>query len=87
MIRTISLALFLLAGAAHADTWEQSTWRRTAFYRATISTEQAVPGTLQVAAVDSYEVWFNGEHVGSGSDWTQVLTVPVELDSGANHLA
>jgi hypothetical protein len=87
MIRAISLALFLLAGAVHADTWEQTTWRRTAFYRATLSTEQAVPGTLQVAAVDSYEVWFNGEHVGSGSDWTKVLTVPVELDSGANHLA
>ena len=87
MIRAISLALFVLATAAHADTWEQTTWRRTAFYRGTISTEQAAPGTLQVAAVDSYEVWFNGEYVGSGSDWTQVLTVPVELDSGVNHLA
>lgn len=87
MINAISLALLLLAGAAHADTWEQTTWHRAAFYRGTISTEQAVPGTLQVAAVDSYEVWLNGERVGAGSDWTQVLTVPVQLDSGANHLA
>jgi len=64
----------------------QSTWRDTIYYRATFSADSEVTALLQVAAVDSYEVFFNGRPAGSDSVWTRMSAYQVAVESGDNDI-
>lgn len=64
----------------------QSTWRDTIYYRATFSADSEVTALLQVAAVDSYEVFFNGRRAGSDSVWTRMSAYRVAIESGDNDI-
>ena len=62
-------------------------WRTAIHYRNTFTAEGARPGTLYVAAVDSFQVWFNGQSVGAAAEARRASGIPVELVNGGNHIA
>lgn len=73
--------------ARSADTWKEEAWRSAIYYRASFSMDGAMEGLLHIAAVDSYEVYVNGDLVGSDSVWTRMRTYPVSLKTRNNDLA
>lgn len=80
-------ALLVLGAAAHAATFEQSTWERTIYYRAAFTSPGPGDAVLRVAAADSYEVFLNGARVGADSVATQAGRFEVALAGGDNDLA
>jgi len=74
-------------GGSEAATWEQSTWRSTAYFRNTFEADEAFAAFLHVAAVDSYEVYLNGVLVGADSVWTRMQKIAVDVESGDNDIA
>ena len=81
-MRFISLFVLCCTGAATAQTWEQSSWRSTTFYRTNFVSPAALEGQLHVAAVDSYEVYFNGELLGGDSLGTRMGAYAVQVQEG-----
>ena len=88
------LTIFLLsaiavAGESQTPAWEKTSWRQTLYYQTTygadIDSDQEV--VLHVAAVDSYEVYFNGALVGVDTLQAQMTTYPVTLSKGDNFIA
>ena len=71
-MRFVSLIVLCCTSAATAQTWEQSSWRSTTYFRSNFVSPAAVEGQLHVAAVDSYEVYFNGELLGGDSLGTRM---------------
>ena len=89
-VRIAGLALLtgLLAwGVSGAATWEQSRWRGAVYYRATFDPDMTADALLHVAAVDSYEVYFNGTLVGTDSVWTRMSGYEVAVKDGRNEIA
>ena len=76
-MRFISLIVLCCTGVATAQTWEQSSWRSTTFFRSNFVSPAALEGQLHVAAVDSYEVYFNGELLGGDSLGTRMRAYAV----------
>ena len=84
---TRAIAALLSPGrSSAAETWEQDAWRGVTYFRSTVAVERAVPGTLFVAAVDSYAVHLNGVVVGVDSVWTRMQAIPVALLAGDNDI-
>lgn len=85
-----ALALVLvvaLTTAAAAQPQEITTWRTAIRYRTTFEADSAATGTLYVAAVDSFAVWFNGEPAGGDSVATRAAQIPVTVTEGDNDIA
>ena len=72
--------------AADPGSLVQSTWPDTIHYRATFVSPAATTGSLHVAAVDQYEVFFNGVRVGADSLWTRMTAHEVGVASGDNDI-
>ena len=82
----VGLVLAVLSPAAAAE-WQIAQWDQTVHYRLTFNAAEATPAALRLTAVNEYEVFLNGDSVGSDGDWTTVEERAVELQGGANHLA
>ena len=82
----VGFALAVLSPAAAAE-WQIAQWDQTVYYRLTFNAAEATPAALRLTAVNEYEVFLNGESVGSDGDWTTIEELAVELQGGANHLA
>ena len=81
-IRFISLIVLCCTAAATAQTWEQSSWRSTTYFRSNFVSDAALEGQLHVAAVDSYEVYFNGVLLGGDSLGTRMQAYAVQVEEG-----
>ncbi len=83
------LALLAIGNQSKAATWEQTTWSGTIYYRTTFDAEieSDMEGTLHVAAVDAYEVYFNGTLMGEDAVWNQMKSYPVTIERGDNEIA
>ena len=82
----VGLVLAVLSPAAAAE-WQIAQWDQIVYYRLTFNAAEATPAALRLTAVNEYEVFLNGDSVGSDGDWTTVEERAVELQGGANHLA
>ena len=80
-------APFGSGAGADRGSFEQTAWGDTVRYRATFGALAGMTGFLHVAAVDEYEVYFNGVHVGSDSLWTRMTAHEVAVETGANDIA
>ncbi|MSR82416.1 MAG: hypothetical protein EXS58_05750 [Candidatus Latescibacteria bacterium] len=85
------LPLFLALSWLHPEssagsTWQDTTWTSTAYYRTQFSAAEAGPGTIEITAVDSYELSFNGTALGSDDDWTDAETYSVSIKKGKNEI-
>ena len=86
MLLVVGLVLTALSPAAAAE-WQIAQWDQTVHYRLTFNAAEATQAALRLTAVNEYEVFLNGDSVGSDGDWTTVEELAVELQGGANHLA
>ena len=66
-----------------AEEWSQSQWEQTVYYR--FSFKASGDAVLRLTAVDSYEVFFAGESLGTNDDWTTVKEYPITLEK-TNHV-
>ncbi|MDE2813370.1 MAG: discoidin domain-containing protein, partial [Gemmatimonadota bacterium] len=82
----VGFVLAMLSPAAAAE-WQIAQWDQTVHYRLTFNAAEATQAALRLTAVNEYEVFLNGDSVGSDGDWTTVEELAVELQGGANHLA
>ena len=82
----VGFVLAVLSPAAAAE-WQIAQWDQTVYYRLTFNAAEATRAALRLTAVNEYEVFLNGDSVGSDGDWTTVEELAVELQGGANHLA
>ena len=82
----VGFVLAVLSPAAAAE-WQIAQWDQTVHYRLTFNAAEATQAALRLTAVNEYEVFLNGDSVGSDGDWTTVEELAVELQGGANHLA
>ena len=84
----VALTVAHLAGRAGADSGSlvQDAWRDTIHYRASFSAAEEMTGALHVAAVDEYEVFFNGVLAGSDSLWSRMAVHPVAIVDGDNDI-
>lgn len=81
----LSLLLVVsLEGKSEGATWEQNRWNNTVYYRNTFSAEIDWEALLHVAAVDSYEVYFNGTLVGADSVSTRMQGYAITVVEGNN---
>ena len=89
MLRAFTVMAVACGTAVDADDHlvDLDRWRTAIHYRNTFAAEGARAGTLYVAAVDSFQVWFNGEPVGAAADARRSAEIPVELVNGGNHIA
>ncbi len=82
------LAVLTCIGASEGQSpFVQSTWRDTIYYRATYDAAEAGQALFNVAAVDSYEVFFNGDPVGSDAVGTRMAAHEVAVEDGDNEIA
>ena len=81
------MALFCAGPGEGQSPFVQSTWRDTIYFRATYEAAEAGQALFHVAAVDSYEVFFNGDPVGSDSVWTRMAAYEVAVQDGDNEIA
>ena len=81
------VAALLLGTTGHAEEWTADHWEQTVYYRHTLNAPEAGPALLRLTAADEYEVFLNGETIGSDDDWTTVEEYPVELKRRKNELA
>jgi hypothetical protein len=65
-------------------TGEWNRWNNTVYYRNTFSADIEWEALLRVAAVDSYEVYFNGTLVGADSVSTRMQGYPITVVKGNN---
>ena len=87
-LRPLLLAAALLVGTTgHAEEWTVDQWEQTVYYRHTLNAPEAGSALLRLTAVDEYEVFLNGEAIGSDDNWTTVEEYPVELKRRKNELA
>ena len=82
----VGFVLAVLSPAAAAE-WQIVRWNQIVSYRLTFNAAEATPAALRLTAVNEYEVFLNGDSVGSDGDWTTVEELAVQLQGGANHLA
>ena len=82
----VGLVLAVLSPAVAAE-WQIAQWDQIVYYRLTFNVAEATPAALSLTAVNEYEVFLNGDAVGSDGDWTTVEELAVELQGGDNHLA
>ena len=82
----VGFVLAVLSPAAAAE-WQIAQWDQIVHYRLTFNATEATQAALRLTAVNEYEVFLNGDSVGSDGDWTTVEELAVELQGGANHLA
>ena len=83
-MRFTSLIVLCCTGAATAQTWEQSSWRSTTYFRTNFVSAAPLEGQLHVAAVDSYEVYFNGVLLGGDSLGTRMQAYAVQVQDGSS---
>ena len=82
------LATALLVGSAgHAEEWTVDQWEQAVYYRHTLNASEAGAALLRLTAIDEYEVFLNGEAIGSDDNWTTMEEYPVELKRRKNELA
>ena len=81
------LLLMFFGTGGYAQSWEQTTWQNSLYYRTALRADTAGSGQLYIAAVDDYEIYFNGDQVGADSLWTRMGAYPVQVASGDNHIA
>ena len=87
-LRPLLLAAALLVGTTgHAEEWSVDQWEQTVYYRHTLNAPEAGSALLRLTAIDEYEVFLNGEAIGSDDNWTTVEEYPVELKRRKNELA
>ena len=87
-LRPLLLAAALLVGTTgHAEEWTVDQWEQTVYYRHTLNAPEAGSALLRLTAADEYEVFLNGEAIGSDDNWTTVEEYPVELKRRKNELA
>ena len=92
-VKYVMLALLLLgavgfaAERAFSEMWSQGTWGTTVYYLATFEADDAADGTIRIAAVNAYELYFNGEQVGADSLWTEMQEYPVQVAKSDNFIA
>lgn len=85
--------LFWLTIAATApdrgvgETWEESQWGNTLYYRCSLTAKEAAVGSLYVAAADEYQVYFNGALAGADSVWSRMAGREIDIAEGENHIA
>ena len=73
---------------AQADEIVIDQWGNTVYYRYSImSPGNDIPGVLRVTSVHDYEVFFNGESLGSDAQWTDMEEYNVTLGRSLNHIA
>ncbi len=89
MLRALPVMAVACGSAVTADDHlvDLDRWRTEIHYRNTFAAAGARPGTLYVAAVDSFQVWFNGAPVGEDAAARRAAAIPVELVNGGNHIA
>ena len=73
-------------GGAEQGSFVQGAWRDTIHYRATFGAAEEMTGDLHVAAVDQYEVFFNGVLVGTDSLWSRMTVHPIAIAGGDNDI-
>lgn len=87
MLWLVLAALLPWADPSNAQApFVQSTWRDTIYYRATFNADSDESALLHVAAVDSYEVYFNGRMAGSDSVSARLAAYEVAIESGDNDI-
>ena len=87
-LRPLLLAAALLVGiTGHAEEWAVDQWEQTVYYRHTLNAPEEGSALLRLTAVDEYEVFLNGETIGSDDNWTTMEEYPVELKRRKNELA
>ena len=87
-LRPLLLATALLVGTAgHAEEWTVDQWEQAVYYRHTLNAPEAGSALLRLTAIDEYEVFLNGEAIGSDDNWTTMEEYPVELKRRKNELA
>ncbi|MCY3789435.1 MAG: hypothetical protein OXH63_11675, partial [Gemmatimonadetes bacterium] len=67
----VGFVLAVLSPAAAAE-WQIAQWDQTVHYRLTFNAAEATQAALRLTAVNEYEVFLNGDSVGSDGDWTTV---------------
>ena len=89
MLRALAVMAVACGTAVEAEDHlvDLERWPTAIHYRNTFAAEGARPGTLYVAAVDSFQVWFNGEPVGAAAEARRAAEIPVEVANGGNHIA
>ncbi|MDE2734866.1 MAG: hypothetical protein OXI72_10770, partial [Gemmatimonadota bacterium] len=86
--RLLLLAAALLVGTTgHAEEWTVDQWEQTVYYRHTLNAPEEGSALLRLTAADEYEVFLNGEAIGSDDNWTTMEEYPVELKRRKNELA
>ena len=87
-LRPLLWAAALLVGTAgHAEEWTVDQWEQAVYYRHTLNAPEAGSALLRLTAIDEYEVFLNGEAIGSDDNWTTMEEYPVELKRRKNELA
>ncbi|MBM3279500.1 MAG: discoidin domain-containing protein [Candidatus Handelsmanbacteria bacterium] len=76
----------LLPGSSAGTAWQDTTWSSTTYYLTQFSAAEAGPGTIEITAVDSYELSFNGTALGSDDNWTDAETYSVSVKKGKNEI-
>ena len=78
------MELILIAAlSGHAATYRDSAWTRTVYYQCAINVKGS-KGKIRIAAVDSCEVYFNGELLGSNPDWREVREFSFDMKRKGN---
>ena len=86
-VALIFVALALVAiQRAQADEIVIDQWENTVYYRYSINCCSAAetPAVLRVTSVDEYELFLNGESLGSDSDWTTMEEYQITLGRRRN---
>ena len=83
----ILIGTLLAAMPSLGEEWTVEQWEQTVYYRYTFNAAEAASGLLRLTAVDEYEVFLNGELVGSDGDWATIEEYPVDVKRRKNELA
>ena len=83
----ILIGTLLAAMPSLGEEWTVEQWEQTVYYRHTFNAAEAASGLLRLTAVDEYEVFLNGELVGSDGDWATMEEYPVDVQRRRNELA
>ena len=87
-LRPLLLAAALLVSTTgHAEEWTVDQWEQAVYYRHTFNAPEEGSALLRLTAVNEYEVFLNGEAIGSDDNWTTMEEYPVELKRRKNELA
>ena len=85
----IPLAAGLLLSTADqsaAEEWTVGPWEQTVYYHYQFEAAAATDGQIRITSVDEYELFVNGESVGSDASWESMEEYPVSLQRRDNYI-